>query len=109
MSMGLGQFGDRQLEATGEFLLDRLVATSHQGISVRKVGGDRNNEIKLRRFPHNPSVTQEEMMETALARTCALVVNRHVLAIQSLPPDLIRGIPARCATTAGRRATICMR
>ena len=82
MTLGLGEFGDQKLGATGKFLLDRLIATSHQGISVRKVGGNRKSEIRLRRFLHNPSVTHEEMMETALGRTCTLVAGRHVLAIQ---------------------------
>ena len=82
MTTGLGDFGDRRLQSNGEFLLQRLVATSHQGITLRKVGGTRGNEIKLRRFLHNPSVTSEEMMQTALARTTGLVADRHVLTIQ---------------------------
>jgi hypothetical protein len=81
MTWGLGEFGDRRLQANGEFLLERLVATSHQGISLCKVGGTRGNEIKLRRFLHNFSVTSEEMTQTALARTLGLVADRHILAI----------------------------
>jgi hypothetical protein len=81
MTLGLGDFGDRRLQASGEFLLERLVATSRQGISLCRVGGTRSNEIKLRRFLHNLSVTSEEMMRTALARTLDLAADRHVLAV----------------------------
>jgi Transposase DDE domain len=38
--------------------------------------------MRLRRFLHHLSVTPEEMIETALGRTCGLVKGRHVLAIQ---------------------------
>jgi hypothetical protein len=52
------------------------------GVSVRRLGGARAGEIRITRFLHNPKVTPGEMMSTALARTCAQVAGRHVLAIQ---------------------------
>jgi hypothetical protein len=38
--------------------------------------------MRIARFLHNPRVTEEEMLSTALARTSAQVAGRHVLAIQ---------------------------
>lgn len=82
MSMGLGRFGDRRLEKGGIFLLDRLLEAGQQGVRIRPLGGDRAGEVRIGRFLRNLSVTPEEMLETALARSCALVAGRHVLAIQ---------------------------
>jgi Transposase DDE domain len=66
----------------GAFLCERLVAHGGEGVSVRQLGGSRAGEIRITRFLHNPKVTLGEMMSTALARTCAQVAGRHVLAIQ---------------------------
>jgi hypothetical protein len=52
------------------------------GVNVRRLGGARAGEMRITRFLHNPKVTPGEMMSTALARTCAQVAGRHVLAIQ---------------------------
>lgn len=60
----------------------RLVAHGGKGVSVRQLGGDRAGEMRIARFLHNPKVRLGEMLSTALARTCALVGGRHVLAIQ---------------------------
>lgn len=60
----------------------RLVAYGGQGVSVRQLGGDRAGEMRITRFLHNPQVTADEMISTALARTCTQVSGRHVLAIQ---------------------------
>jgi len=38
--------------------------------------------MRITRFLHNPKVAFGEMISTALVRTCAQVVGRHVLAIQ---------------------------
>jgi len=38
--------------------------------------------MRITRFLHNPKVTPTKMIETALARTCTQVADRHVLAIQ---------------------------
>jgi len=78
----LGSFGDWRLAEGGARLLERLVEVGQGGISVRSLGGDRSKEMRFRRFLHNPSVTPDEMIETALAHTCTLVGGRHILAIQ---------------------------
>jgi len=66
----------------GSFLYRRLVAHGGKGVSVRQLGGDRAGEMRITRFLHNPKVKIGEMMSTALARSCARVGGRHVLAIQ---------------------------
>lgn len=63
-------------------MYERLVAHGGKGISVRQLGGNRAGEMRITRFLHNPKVTLGEMISTALARTCAQVAGRHVLAIQ---------------------------
>ena len=60
----------------------RLVAHGGGGVSVRRLGGSRAGEMRITRFLHNPKVTLGEMMSAALARSCAQVAGRHVLAIQ---------------------------
>jgi len=60
----------------------RLVAHGGKGVSVRGLGGGRAGEMRIWRFLHNPKVKIAEMLSTALARTCAQVAGRHVLAIQ---------------------------
>jgi hypothetical protein len=64
------------------FLYRRLVAHGGGGVSVRRLGGSRAGEMRITRFLHNPKVTLGEMMSAALARSCAQVAGRHVLAIQ---------------------------
>ncbi len=66
----------------GDFLYERLVAHGGKGVSVRQLGGNRAGEMRITRFLHNPKVKIGEMVSTALARTCAQVAGRHVLAIQ---------------------------
>jgi Transposase DDE domain len=63
-------------------LYERLVAYGGKGVSARQLGGDRAGEIRVGRFLHNPKVTVDEMVATALSRTSAQAAGRHVLAIQ---------------------------
>lgn len=63
-------------------MAERLVAYGGKGVSVRQLGGNRAGEMRITRFLRNPKVTLGEMMSVALARTCAQVAGRHVLAIQ---------------------------
>jgi hypothetical protein len=79
---GLGHFGHRHREKAGAFLLERLHEVGQRGIQVRRLGGNRGSEMKIRRFLHNPAVTADEMIETALGHTLTLVAGRHILAIQ---------------------------
>jgi hypothetical protein len=64
------------------FLHDRLVVGGGRGVRVRRLGGTRAGEIRLTRFLRNPSVTPDEMIATAAARTRERCIGRHVLAIQ---------------------------
>jgi hypothetical protein len=79
---GLGHFGHRHREKAGAFLLNRLHEVGQQGIQVRTLGGNRGNEMKIRRFLHNPAVTPDEIIESALGHTLTMVAGRHILAIQ---------------------------
>jgi len=72
----------RTPEKGGTFLCERLVAHGGKGVSVSGLGGGRAGEMRITRFLRNPKVTLGEMMSTALARTCAQVAGRHVLAVQ---------------------------
>ena len=60
----------------------RLVASGGKGASIRKLGGDRADEMRISRFLHNRRVRASEIVETAAARTFARVCGRHVVAIQ---------------------------
>ena len=66
----------------GVFLHERLVAVGSEGISVRKLGGNRAGEMRITRFLRNPSVTPAAMVEAARERLLPLCAGRHVLAIQ---------------------------
>ena len=78
----LGRVWGRTPGKRGAFLYQRLVAHGGKGISVRGLGGGRAGEMRITRFLRNPKVKLGEMISTALARTCAQVAGRHVLAIQ---------------------------
>jgi hypothetical protein len=73
MTAHLGRFQDRRLHAGGIRLPERLLGVGQRGVRVRRLGGDRANEMKIRRFLHDPAVTPEEMIETAQAHTAGLV------------------------------------
>ena len=63
-------------------MCERLVAHGGKGVSVRGLGGDRADEMRISRFLHNRRVTAREIVETAAARTFVQVSGLHVLAIQ---------------------------
>jgi hypothetical protein len=109
MGDSLGQFGDPRRERAGSFFLARLIEVGQSGVRVRPLGGDRAGEVRLGRFLRNRHVTPAEMVTTASARTATLVEGRHILAIQSLPPDLIRGTPPACATMEINAVCSCIR
>jgi hypothetical protein len=77
-----GYFGDARLEKGGAFLLERLCALGAQGISLRRLGGERAGEVRLGRLLNNRCVTPTEMVATARADLLGRVAGRHVLAIQ---------------------------
>ena len=78
----LGYFGDARLEKGGAFLLERLCALGAQGISLRRLGGERAEEVRLGRLLNNRAVTPGEMVATARADLLGRVAGRHILAIQ---------------------------
>jgi hypothetical protein len=78
----LGYFGDARLEKGGAFLLERLCALGAQGISLRRLGGERAEEVRLGRLLNNRAVTPGEMIATARADLLGRVAGRHILAIQ---------------------------
>lgn len=79
---GLGYFGDRRNQASGEFLMDQLDDWGHGRISIRDLGGDRAGERRIGRFLNNAAVTVEEMMETVSRPLAERSAGREVLAIQ---------------------------
>jgi hypothetical protein len=79
---GLGYFGDRRNQASGEFLMDQLDDWGHGRISIRDLGGDRAGERRIGRFLNNAAVTVEEMMETVSQPLVERSAGREVLAIQ---------------------------
>ena len=56
--------------------------TGGRGLRVRRLGGDRAGEIRLTRFLRNGSVTTQEMVVEAAARTGERCAGLHVLALQ---------------------------
>jgi len=49
---------------------------------LRKLGGERSQEVRFGRFLHNERVTGREMLATAAEHTARAARGRHVLAIQ---------------------------
>ena len=82
MDCGVSHFGDRRLDQAGSFLHDRLVKLGPQGISVRSVGGNRADEVRIGRFLRNEKVTVEKIVEKASLDTAPRVDGLHILAIQ---------------------------
>lgn len=56
--------------------------TGGRSLRVRRLGGNRAGEIRITRFLRNRSVTIEEMLEAAAARTSQRCQGRDVLVIQ---------------------------
>jgi hypothetical protein len=77
---GIGYFGDERLKRNGELIVQRVV--ERQEVCVRKLGDDRPEQVKFRRFLANEAVSVEEMVSHRAMLTAAAAVGRHVLAIQ---------------------------
>lgn len=77
---GIGYFGDARLRKNGELIIQRV--TARQEVCVRKLGDDRSEQAKIRRFLKNGAVTVEEMVSHRAMFTAAAATGRHVLAIQ---------------------------
>ena len=80
MDVGLGYFGDARREQCGAFVARRM--TERQTVCVRKLGNDRAEQVRVRRFLTNEAVTVREMVAHRGVFVAAAAKGRHVLAIQ---------------------------
>src|ERR1700704_1752300 len=80
VDMGVGYFDDQRLKRNGELLVKR--AYERQTMCIRKLGDDRAEQARLRRFLANDAVTVEEMIAHRATFVAAAAKGRHVLAPQ---------------------------
>src|SRR5271168_1757160 len=73
-------FWRRAPKKNGARLLQRV--SERQTICLRKLGDDRAEKVKFRRFLMNDRVTISKMVTRQRARVAAVAAGRHVLAIQ---------------------------
>jgi len=73
-------FWRRTAKKNGELIAQR--ATERQQICLRKLGDNRAEQVKFRRFLSNEAVTVEEMVAHRAMLVAATAAGRHVLAIQ---------------------------
>jgi Transposase DDE domain len=73
-------FRGRALKKTGAWLLQRVC--DRQTVCLRKLGDDRAEKVRSRRFLMNDRVTVAKMVTLQRARVAAAAAGRHVLAIQ---------------------------
>src|SRR5271154_3037005 len=77
---GIGYFGDERLKKNGALSVQRV--SERQEVCIRKLGDDRSEQVRLRRFLHNEAVTAEEMVAHRAMLAATAGQGRHVLAIQ---------------------------
>ena len=77
---GIGYFGDERLKKNGALFVQRV--SERQEVCIRKLGDDRSEQVRLRRFLHNEAVTAEEMVAHRAMLAATAGQGRHVLAIQ---------------------------
>jgi hypothetical protein len=77
---GIGYFGDDRLRKNGALILQRVV--ERQAVCIRRLGDDRPEQVKFRRFLYNEAVTVTEMVAHRATFVAAAAQGRHVLAIQ---------------------------
>lgn len=80
MEMTIGYFGDARLAKNGELITRRVC--ERQTVCVRKLGNDRSEQVKIRRFLANEMVSVDEMVAHRAMFVAAAAKGRHVLAIQ---------------------------
>lgn len=78
--MEIGYFGDERLKKGGKLIMQRIA--ERQEVCLRKLGDDRAEQVKFRRFLSNEAVTVEEMVAHRALLAAAAAGGRHVLAIQ---------------------------
>ncbi|MCY3674123.1 MAG: hypothetical protein OXH65_10160 [Paracoccaceae bacterium] len=82
MEQEVSSFGDYRLERAGRFIHDRLTSHGPDGISVRRLGGNRAGEIRIGRFLRNGKVSEDKLIDPVAAATSSRVGGLHVLSIQ---------------------------
>jgi hypothetical protein len=80
VEMDIGYFGDERLRKGGELLHTRV--SERQSVHVSKLGDNRAEQAKFRRFLANDSVTVKEIVSRRAMLAGKAAVGRHVLAIQ---------------------------
>jgi Transposase DDE domain len=65
------------------------------GSCIRRLGGNRAQEMRFRRFLHNGSVTTEEMVCQAVTSTAARVAGRDIVVVQDTSELVLGGRRAR--------------
>jgi Transposase DDE domain len=80
VEIDIGYFGDERRRKVGELLVGRV--SERQAVCLRKLGDDRAEHARFRRFLSNRSVTVAEMIAHRAAFAARAAVGRHVLAIQ---------------------------
>ena len=53
MEQGASSFGDNRLDRANRFIQDRLASHGPDGLSVRRLGGNRAGEVRIGRFLRN--------------------------------------------------------
>ena len=82
MEQEASSFGDYRLDRANGFIHDCLTSHGSDGISVRRLGGNRAGEIRIGRFLRNGKVSEERIIEPVAAATSSRVGGLHVLSIQ---------------------------
>jgi len=77
---GLGYFGDERRRRVGELLVQRI--GERQEVCIRRLGNDRPEQLRFRRFLYNNAVTIAEMVAHRAMLAATAARGRHVLAIQ---------------------------
>lgn len=77
---GLGYFGDERRRRVGDLLVRRI--GERQEVCIRRLGNNRPEQLRFRRFLYNEAVTAAEMVAHRAMLAAAAACGRHVLAIQ---------------------------
>lgn len=77
---GLGYFGDERRRRVGDLLVQRI--GERQEVCIRRLGNNRPEQLRFRRFLYNEAVTAAEMVAHRAMLAAAAARGRHALAIQ---------------------------
>ena len=93
MEFGLGRFGDRRLEKGGWRLHEALVRRPCS--CIRRLAGNRAQEVRFTRFLRNEGVSVAEMASHAALRTARHVAGRDIIVVQDTSELALGGRRAR--------------